>query len=131
MRFFLNFTPTHVYVTIRKNAVWVKQLETQTIVNLIAPEPFTTTRLLVGQSTVAATVIMSAILQSYSNRKLLRAPKVIIHPLEYIEDGLSEVEERTFLDLLTSRGITNVIVWVGAELTDLQVTEKFIELRKS
>jgi hypothetical protein len=131
MRFFLNFTPTHVYVKIRKNAVYVKQLETQTIVNLIAPEPFTTTRLLVGQSTVAATVIMSAILQSYSNRKLLRAPKVIIHPLEYIEDGLSEVEERTFLDLLTSRGITNVIVWVGAELTDLQVTEKFIELRKS
>ena len=58
------FKPTYVYVKIRKNAFWVKQLETQKIVDLIAPEPFTTTRLLVGQLTAARQMIMSAIRQS-------------------------------------------------------------------
>ena len=94
------FKPTYVYVKIRKNAFWVKQLETQKIVDLIAPEPFTTTRLLVGQLTAARQMIMSAIRQSYSNKRPLFHPKILIQPLEYIEGGLSEVEERTLLELL-------------------------------
>ena len=127
------FKPTYLYIKVRKNAVWVKQLETQKVVDLIAPEPFTTTRLLVGQLTVARQTIRSAIAQVYSNRRLLLSPKILIQPLEYIEGGLSEVEKRTLLELFavsipfTSED-NNVVIWVGKELTDIQVKEKFIEL---
>lgn len=46
---------------------------------------------------------------------------MIIHPLEMVEDGLSEVEERLYRELAVSTGARNVIIYVGSPLTDTEV----------
>ena len=55
------FKPTHMYVKIRKNAVWAKHLETQSSIDLVSPEPFKATRLLVGEWNIAVAATKSAI----------------------------------------------------------------------
>lgn len=48
-------------------------------------------------------------------------PLVVIQPLEMIEDGLSEVEERVLREVAASAGARKVVVWVGHELSDAEV----------
>jgi rod shape-determining protein MreB and related proteins len=121
------FSPTHVYVKIHEDSVEAKHLETQHSVRLISPEPFTTSRLLVGEFTIAEKLIKSAVQQCCSKKKLTVSPNILIHPLEKVEGGLSEVEKKTFLELAIFAGARDAIVWVGAELVDFQILEKFTD----
>ena len=41
-----------------------------------------------------------------------------MHPLENIDEKLSEVEEKVFKELALSSGAREVKLWVGEELTD-------------
>jgi rod shape-determining protein MreB and related proteins len=54
-------------------------------------------------------------------------PRIVIHPLEMVEGGLSEVEERIFREVAISAGASKVIVWVGKDLNDAEVKEKLNE----
>lgn len=49
---------------------------------------------------------------------------VVIHPLEKIEGGLTQVEERLFHALAIGAGASKVFVWVGAPLSDTEVMSK-------
>jgi rod shape-determining protein MreB len=49
---------------------------------------------------------------------------VVIHPLEKIEGGLSQVEERLFHELAVGAGASKVVVWAGAPLSDAEVAAK-------
>ena len=55
------------------------------------------------------------------------APHVVIQPLEKIEGGLCEIEERIIRELGIGAGASKVMVWVGPELNDCQVKEKLRE----
>lgn len=112
----------HIYIKLKKNTVWAKCIETQRVAELISPQPFTTKRLLVGQFSIAEPIVQSLVRQVYS--RSLIAPKVLVHPLEYIEEGLSEVEERCFCDLAAQVGARKAVIWIGAELSDGEVVEK-------
>lgn len=62
------------------------------------------------------------------NRKTLIRPIIIIHPLEKIEGGLTQIEYRGLLDLAVSAGAREAYVWTGRvldpqELTKLQFPE--------
>lgn len=121
------FNPTHVYVKIQENSVEAKHLETQHFVRIISPKPFTTSRLLVGEFTIAEKLVKSAVQQCCSKKRLIVSPNILIHPLEKVEGGLSEVEKKTFFDLAMFAGARDAIVWVGAELFDSQIPEKFTD----
>ena len=58
------------------------------------------------------------------DRFMLTKPRVIIQPLELIEGGLSEIEERVLHELARGAGASKVIVWVGPELSDAEVKQK-------
>ncbi|MBE7380614.1 MAG: 1-pyrroline-5-carboxylate dehydrogenase [Leptolyngbya sp. SIO1E4] len=119
------FKHAHVYLKIRVNKVWAKQLEGQTVVELQAEEPFTTERLLIGNFDSALSVTKAALKQVNLGKRRWVNPKVAIHPLAYTEGGLSPVEKRLFWELAASAQAVDARVWEGAELSDIQVVELF------
>jgi len=52
------------------------------------------------------------------------SPGVVIQPMEITDGGLSEVEERVFRELAMGAGAAKVVVWLGHELSDLEVKGK-------
>jgi len=49
---------------------------------------------------------------------------MVIHPIEMVEGGLSQVEERMFKELATAAGARKVSVWLGHELSDQEVVRR-------
>ena len=41
--------------------------------------------------------------------------------MEMIDGGLSQVEERAFIELATGAGARKVVLWIGHELSDQEV----------
>ena len=52
------------------------------------------------------------------------APIALVHPVEMVEGGLSEVEERVFLELARGAGARKAVVYVGPDLGDDGVRAK-------
>jgi hypothetical protein len=67
-------------------------------------EPFTTTRLLIGKFYVAEECLKNAVKEFGAIGFFKRAPKIIIQPHEYLEGGLSEVEDRILREIALGAG---------------------------
>jgi len=86
-------------------------------------EAFTTTRLLVGQFKVAEE-LLTTLVKDVKSRGLFSAqPRLLFQPLEMIEGGLSEVEERVFLELGAGAGARHVKIYVGPKLSQQAALE--------
>ena len=114
----------HAYVRVRRNQLRVRHLESQIETTVQAEPPFTTARMLVGNFTAADQSLKAAMRTIMKGRFMLTKPRVIIQPLELIEGGLSEIEERVLHELARGAGASKVIGWVGAELSDAEVKQK-------
>jgi actin-like ATPase involved in cell morphogenesis len=115
------FLANTIYVQVRKNTFRLRHIEGKKEREISAQKPFTTTRLLVGQFQEAESLLRKAI-QEISNGSLFQvSPVIVIHPIEMVEGGLSEVEERALRELAMSSGARSVFVHVGASLTDPEV----------
>ena len=89
---------------------------------ITADTPFTTDRLLVGQFDTAECELKKGI-NSVLGRKFFSSKfNALVQPLEKIEGGLSQVEERVLLEVVSAAGGQKISVWVGQELTDSEVT---------
>ena len=61
--------------------------------------------------------LLQAILQKLSSKSIFRPrPKVVIHPMEKIEGGLTDIETRAFKELAIGAGARDAIVYTGSEL---------------
>ncbi|MGB6136004.1 MAG: hypothetical protein WBG74_05440 [Shewanella sp.] len=67
-------------------------------------EPFTTTRLLIGKFYVAEECLKNAVKEFGAIGFFKRAPKIIIQPHEYLEGGLSDVEDRILREIALGAG---------------------------
>ncbi|MBA6390965.1 hypothetical protein H4J38_09285 [Colwellia sp. BRX10-3] len=67
-------------------------------------EPFTTTRLLIGKFFVAESCLKNAVKEFGAIGFFKRAPKIIIQPHEFLEGGLSEVEDRVLREIALGAG---------------------------
>jgi actin-like ATPase involved in cell morphogenesis len=115
------FLANTIYVQVRKNTFRLRHIEDKKEHEISAQKPFTTTRLLVGQFKEAESLLRKAI-QEISNGSLFQvSPVIVIHPIEMVEGGLSEVEERALRELAMSSGARSVFVHIGAPLTDSEV----------
>lgn len=110
-----------IYVQVRKNALRVRHIEQKREREILASKPFTTTRLLVGQFQEAASLLKKGISEIVGPGLFKTSPAAVIHPLEMVEGGLSEVEERVFRELALAAGSRDVVVHIGATLTDADV----------
>ncbi|MES9814134.1 MAG: 1-pyrroline-5-carboxylate dehydrogenase [Candidatus Thiodiazotropha sp.] len=112
-----------VYVKVAKNQFQVRHIEDKKEVTVTAVEPFTTKRLLVGEFMAAEKYLKQGVKKVHEGRWFPASPVIVIHPLEMIEGGLSEVEERVLKEVATGAGASKVIVWVGHELSDHEVIQ--------
>jgi hypothetical protein len=111
--------PKPLYVRIHANRIVVRIADnTGQEISVAAAEPFSTSRLLVGQFTQAATTLQQALQQLFAGRWVGVAPAMVIQPMEQVDGGLSEVEERILRDLAAGAGARRVRLWLGAKLTD-------------
>ena len=110
-----------LYVQIRENSFRLRHIESKKDFELSAQRPFTTARLLVGQYQTAELLLRKGI-KEIGNGGLFRiSPVVVMHPLEMVEGGLSEVEERLYQELALSSGARIAFVYLGLPLTDREV----------
>jgi rod shape-determining protein MreB len=114
----------HAYVRVRRNQFRVRHLESGTDTTIQAQIPFTSLRMLVGDFTAADQALKAALRDVVKGRLIPVRPRVLIQPLELIEGGLSQIEERILRELAIGAGASKVVVWVGSELTDTEVRQK-------
>src|SRR5688572_20996057 len=104
-----------LYVQVRSDRFLVRNITNPKSIERKSPTPFSHPRTLVGNFAVADTLLKSLIAEAKSG---LLKPDVVIHPMETVEGGLSEVEERVFHELAFGAGGSRVVVWVGPALAD-------------
>ncbi len=118
------FLANAVYVRVRRNQFRVRSLDSAAEAAFDAQPPFTTARLLIGQFQAAENLLKRAVKEMSKGRIFAVSPQVLIQPLEMIEGGLSEVEERVLKEVAIGAGASKVVVWVGHELNDAEVRER-------
>lgn len=117
--------PKSVYVKVFENRFVLKLLEVnEKPVTVLAPNSFTTKRLLVGDFTIAEVTLKNSLKKLLEGRWFAASPSMVIHPMEMVEGGLSQVEERVFLELGRGAGARKVCVWVGHELSDEEARQR-------
>jgi len=113
-----------LYVRVRKNQFRVRNLESTAETTFDAQPPFTTSRQLIGQFLVAENLLKRAVKEMSKGGIFAISPRVLIQPLEMVEGGLSEIEERVLKEVTMGAGASKVVVWVGRELSDAEAKEK-------
>ncbi|MCU4674243.1 rod shape-determining protein [Catenovulum sp. 2E275] len=92
----------------------------------VAVNPFSHPRVLFSDFYVGEKLLQHAI-KNLSNTKWIRPrPKLIIHPMEKIEGGLTIIEQRTFRELALGAGASAVKLHTGSALITSNI--KFNEL---
>ena len=118
------FFSNTVYVRGNRNQLRLKHLESGDEITVKADPVFTSERLLVGDFAAAEHALKKA-MKGFGQTGIFKtSPRMLIQPLEKIEGGLCQVEERIFREIARGAGASKVIVWVGAELIDSQVKDK-------
>jgi len=116
-KFFTNI----FYVKIYKNKFVVKNISENNEVTLSATQPFTTTRLLVGEFIEAEKLLTKALNKSSKSKWFSPSPTVVIQPMEMAEGGLSGIELRAIRELAFGAGARKVLVWEGNVLSNKEV----------
>jgi hypothetical protein len=113
-----------IYVQIYKNRFIVTNFDRNAVVETSNTELFSTQRLLVGKFSVAESLLSEVVKKVSGTISLFVKPAIVIHPLEMVEGGLSEVEERLFRELALGAGASRVLLWVGHVLSKNEVYAK-------
>lgn len=112
-----------MYVQIRENQFLVRNINDSRSFQKKAAAGFSHQRMLVGNFTAAQECLKSLLSEARGSGLAFSTP-VVIHPLERIEGGLTQVEERLFHELALGAGASRVVVWVGGPLSDVEVMSK-------
>lgn len=119
-----NLFTTDLYVKVRKDVLEAKNLSfDEGWQTMHPPQPFTTERLLVGKFSVAEPALTHLITTVAPRSFIKQSIRVVLQPMECIEGGLSEVEERLLKELALSAGAFKVVIHTGPELSDQQAKQ--------
>lgn len=111
------------YIQVRENQFQVRNTTKALSLQRQASPGFSHPRMLVGDFS-AAQACLKSLLAEARGAGLILSTAVVIHPLENIEGGLSQVEERLFHELALGAGASKVVVWTGDPLSDAEVAAK-------
>jgi rod shape-determining protein MreB len=114
---------TDFYVRVTRDLFRVKNLKSGREVQGVPEKPFTTVRMLVGEFGWADRAFKAAF-EKAGGTSFLASPRVLIHPLEMVEGGLSQIEDRVLQELALGAGAKKCVVWIGAELSDAEAAAK-------
>lgn len=89
-----------------------------------ASRRFSNQRMLVANFTHAQHCLKQAVNAMLPKHFIRRRPALLIQPMELIEGGLSQIEERVFHELARGAGAYRVVLWTGRELSDKEALHK-------
>jgi hypothetical protein len=112
-----------LYIQVRENRFEVRNVDVGRAVQHHASPGFSHPRMLVGDFTLAQSCLKSLVAQARGSGFVLSVA-ALVHPLEKIEGGLTQVEERLFEELAIGAGVSRAVVWIGAPLSDAEVVAK-------
>ena len=118
-----------IYVKIYKNKMTVRHINSGNEVTEISNPAFTSQRLLVGDFAVAEHFLKRLVKKAAPTGWFTPSPKILIHPIEMIEGGLSQVEERALLELAAQVGARKAEIYLGCSISDELVIEKLNMLK--
>lgn len=113
---------TILYLQVRIDRFTVRNVSKGTSLDKVAQPPFSHPRSLIGDFTAAAATLKALVAEARQGFSL--KTEMLIHPMEQVEGGLTQIEERVFQELCVGAGASRVVVWLGAALTDAQVLDK-------
>ena len=99
----------------------LKAIESAETAVVYPSQSYTSHRLLVGNPGPAESTLAQGLKRLSAGKTLLARPIVVVHPVEKVEHGLSDVEDRVLRELTMAAGARKVAVWVGHELSDAEV----------
>lgn len=112
-----------LYLRIGENRMALRYIEGQRSAEHSAADSFSTGRLLIGQFRAAERCLKQCA-ESLGGLPVLSRPVVVVHPLALVSGGLSEVEERSILELIeVVLRPARSSIWMGEELLDHRVKE--------
>lgn len=85
--------------------------------NIDVTNPFAHPRLLVADFQKAEKILMHAVREVCGKKLFPPSPRVVIHPMEKLEGGVTDIELRVFRELCIGAGAREVVVYVGSPLT--------------
>jgi rod shape-determining protein MreB len=83
--------------------------------------PFLHPRTLLGDFTVGEQLLKAFLRRLKGNAWYLPSPRIVFHPLGTPAGGFTQVERRGFRDMAVGAGASDVVLWVGRELSDQEV----------
>ena len=107
-----------VYAQIRKNQFDMTYVEENKQTSLTAFPPFTTQRLLIGENSAAEHLFKKGVKELIGAVWIPPMFRIIVHPLEMAEGGLSQVEERVLQQLASSMQPRTIKIHIGDELAN-------------
>lgn len=115
-----------LYLKLSCNQMHLMHVQSGRELHLQAVPPFSNQRLLVADFAAAEHLLQRAIGQLLPTRfmRLSLPPQLLIQPLERLEGGLSQVEERILLELGLGSGARKVRLHLGSELDNAGVLAK-------
>lgn len=115
-----------LYLKLSCNQLHLSHLQSGRELRLQAYPTFSNQRLLVADFSAAQQLLRRAMAELLPKRflRLSRAPHLLIQPLERLEGGLSQVEERILLELGLGCGARKVRLHLGNELDNAGVLAK-------
>ena len=118
------FSDVTLYIKVFKDKFTIRDIDNNSMITVMAVEPFSSNRMLVGNFTNASNLLRNEVKKSIKRGWFTPSPRVLIHAAEMAEGGLSEVEERAIRELAADAGARIVFVWDGHDLTDSEVIAK-------
>jgi rod shape-determining protein MreB len=112
-----------LYVQIRENRIDVRNVGESRTVQAVAQTPFSHPRMLVGDFT-AAQACLKALADRARGAGLALKTEMLVHPMDKLEGGLTQIEDRVFRELAAGAGASKAVVWAGAPLSDAEVNAK-------
>ena len=113
----------HLYLGLSVNRVLLRNVDTGRSVERVPDSPFSHPRMLVGDFTSAQAVVKAAV-TDVRGAGFARWIRLLIHPTQCIDGGLSQVEDRVLRELAGGAGAGKVVVWLGGDLSDDEVRAK-------
>jgi len=85
--------------------------------------PFAHPRSLVSDFTVAEQLLKVFVRRVFAKSWFVPSPLIVMHPLGDPEGGYTQVELRAFREMALGAGASQVVIWVGRELTHQEVID--------
>jgi hypothetical protein len=119
-------TPDVIYVKVYADRFVLKNMESLEVVEIRRDPKFASPRTLIGHFVSAEAEFRQGFRKV---RRGLLAPWVLMHPMELMDGGFTQVESRALIELAAGAGARRVGVWEGKELSGDQVRKAIAEYK--